>query len=523
MNEAYVDVDEAAPTVAFAPRRPTPRAVISRIMSPRIPMGTTLILEAEGRSERFQLSPDQPLIIGRTAGADFVLPEDTVSRRHARLAYEAGAWTIEALPESSGTFVNEVPVHRPVTVAPGDRVRLGRVSLIVRAGGAEPLAAPEVSGEGSGAIVIRDGIRWSPPAPVLDAVLDRLGVQLGAADALITRLRRARRGVADLRGVDPASVRRLLDAAGAAYVELLDRGRLASEPDPEEMADHLGDLIASLRGDERAGRLAPGAMSVLDLTVLERAIRTGPRALRVFVPLLDDRESARALLLRMVDEVPGGESSAIVGLAFLPEAAREPVLLQLAAHPRESVRYNLFRLLTRSERVPQPGTLPLLLSPAGTDELIRAGLSDSSPEVRERAAALAYGARLADRAAEALLAGAADPDPAARSLCLLALGLLGDERSLGALEQAFERGSDRDAIAAVWALARRPDGVDIAARAAADPRPGVQLEAISALMHVAEGLSDERLAWLDAPERPPGVKDALRAYRARQSGRPNPC
>lgn len=101
--------------------------------------------------------------------------------------------------------------------------------------------------------------------------------------------------------------------------------------------------------------------------------------------------------------------------------------------------------------------------------------------------------------------------------------LLGGERSLGALEQAFERGSDRDAIAAVWALARRPDGVDIAARAAADPRPGVQLEAISALMRVAEGLSDERLAWLDAPERPPGVKDALRAYRARQSDRPNPC
>jgi sigma-B regulation protein RsbU (phosphoserine phosphatase) len=67
---------------------------------------------------------EAPLRLGRDPGCDVVVPEPTVSRRHARLFWHGGELLVEDLGSSTGTFVNEAKVQR-ATLAPGDVIRLG--------------------------------------------------------------------------------------------------------------------------------------------------------------------------------------------------------------------------------------------------------------------------------------------------------------------------------------------------------------------------------------------------------------
>lgn len=97
-----------------------------------------LELEVEEDGRRILLPPGRASIIGRTAGADVLIPHLTVSRRHARFSDEGGAWTVEDAGSACGIFVNDLSMSgQRVPLRAGDRIRLGQVVLIVR-GGVEP-------------------------------------------------------------------------------------------------------------------------------------------------------------------------------------------------------------------------------------------------------------------------------------------------------------------------------------------------------------------------------------------------
>jgi pSer/pThr/pTyr-binding forkhead associated (FHA) protein len=72
----------------------------------------------------FTLHQDETSI-GRTQGNDIILPDPTVSRRHARLAFHNGQWYLEDLNSSNGSFVNGVRIYRPAPLMDGDELRLG--------------------------------------------------------------------------------------------------------------------------------------------------------------------------------------------------------------------------------------------------------------------------------------------------------------------------------------------------------------------------------------------------------------
>jgi pSer/pThr/pTyr-binding forkhead associated (FHA) protein len=85
---------------------------------------------------------DPPLIIrlpssaARTVGranlSDFILDAAMVSRIHCRLTTDArGELTVEDLDSTNGTFVNDRRVRKTAALAPGDRLRVGRVELSV--------------------------------------------------------------------------------------------------------------------------------------------------------------------------------------------------------------------------------------------------------------------------------------------------------------------------------------------------------------------------------------------------------
>jgi predicted component of type VI protein secretion system len=92
---------------------------------------STLAPELEGRS--YALGPEGTSL-GRDGGNRVVLPEGSVSRRHARIEVIGNHYELVDQRSSNGTFVNDqrVSIHRLVD---GDRVRIGHTVLVFEAGG----------------------------------------------------------------------------------------------------------------------------------------------------------------------------------------------------------------------------------------------------------------------------------------------------------------------------------------------------------------------------------------------------
>ena len=90
---------------------------------------------AEGGPYRFRVTAGRARTLGRSTNADFVLDAMLVSRFHCSLSVADGELAVENLSRSNGTFVNGDRIERAV-LKPGDRLRVGRVELVVSPGDA---------------------------------------------------------------------------------------------------------------------------------------------------------------------------------------------------------------------------------------------------------------------------------------------------------------------------------------------------------------------------------------------------
>ena len=68
---------------------------------------------------------DHPLEIGREGGADVVLDDELVSRRHVRVTPEDSGAIVEDLGSLNGSFVNGDEIHSPTRLGPGDHLLVG--------------------------------------------------------------------------------------------------------------------------------------------------------------------------------------------------------------------------------------------------------------------------------------------------------------------------------------------------------------------------------------------------------------
>ena len=66
-------------------------------------------------------------LIGRAPDNSIVLPDDTVSARHARISFAAGQWILEDLGSKNGTRVNDLLLEQPLVVTYGDRLSFGSI------------------------------------------------------------------------------------------------------------------------------------------------------------------------------------------------------------------------------------------------------------------------------------------------------------------------------------------------------------------------------------------------------------
>jgi pSer/pThr/pTyr-binding forkhead associated (FHA) protein len=103
------------------------------LLAARQPPPITLTSQAEGSSKHEQYAKSV-VILGREAGCDFSLDDQTVSSRHARLAYHKQQWWLEDLASTNGTYLNELPVKTPVVITHGDQLRLGHVGVRIEIG-----------------------------------------------------------------------------------------------------------------------------------------------------------------------------------------------------------------------------------------------------------------------------------------------------------------------------------------------------------------------------------------------------
>ena len=84
-----------------------------------------------GESEQtFRILPGGVRTVGRATGADFIVDAPLVSRVHCRLtALPTGELEVKDLDSTNGTFINGTRVESG-TLAPGDRLSLGRFELV---------------------------------------------------------------------------------------------------------------------------------------------------------------------------------------------------------------------------------------------------------------------------------------------------------------------------------------------------------------------------------------------------------
>ena len=85
-------------------------------------------------------------VLGRATDCDVVLPESSISRRHAELEYTSGRTRVRDLGSHNGTQVNGAPADGWRTVSPGDQLTLGRAVFTV-GGGADTQALMTIVGD----------------------------------------------------------------------------------------------------------------------------------------------------------------------------------------------------------------------------------------------------------------------------------------------------------------------------------------------------------------------------------------
>ena len=72
-----------------------------------------------------------PIIVGRAPGADSLIPDDVVSRKHARFTLMGGDLMVVDLGSSNGTRLNGEPITQIQRCNEGDIIRIGGVDIKV--------------------------------------------------------------------------------------------------------------------------------------------------------------------------------------------------------------------------------------------------------------------------------------------------------------------------------------------------------------------------------------------------------
>lgn len=103
-----------------------------------------VILNGNEAGKRLSLEADKHYIIGRDSGADIVLPEKKISRRHASIVWEADNQRVilEDLRSLNGTYVDGIAVTQPTPLYDKARIQIGSYLLQISISEVDLINAP---------------------------------------------------------------------------------------------------------------------------------------------------------------------------------------------------------------------------------------------------------------------------------------------------------------------------------------------------------------------------------------------
>ena len=113
---------EPAPAASQQRQKRQPHSTVPRslVVTQGALTGTSLPLREAGT------------IIGRNPECALILDDDFASGRHARIFHRDGAWFVEDLGSTNGTFVGAERLTGPVRVEAGSTLRIGKTVIELR-------------------------------------------------------------------------------------------------------------------------------------------------------------------------------------------------------------------------------------------------------------------------------------------------------------------------------------------------------------------------------------------------------
>jgi hypothetical protein len=127
VRSVAADVGGRRPSTRAQPRPAKP----VRAARPGKTPASVVVHAPDGRKVgSFRLA--EPLEIGRAESCGVRLDDTYVSLVHAKLYGKNGAWYVEDLGSTNGTYVNDRRVGAPVEIHVGDMVRVGKTLLELR-------------------------------------------------------------------------------------------------------------------------------------------------------------------------------------------------------------------------------------------------------------------------------------------------------------------------------------------------------------------------------------------------------
>lgn len=112
------------------------RGQASNLAKQKVPALILTLAGGTGAGEQLRFAGPE-ITIGRNPSCEWVLPDETVSSRHARLVYHHDQWWLEDLNSRNGTFLNEEALTAPAVLTNQDRIRLGQVNFSLAVEGLE--------------------------------------------------------------------------------------------------------------------------------------------------------------------------------------------------------------------------------------------------------------------------------------------------------------------------------------------------------------------------------------------------
>lgn len=102
----------------------------ARANQQQLPVLQVSLAAGQGNTETLRFAADE-ITIGRHPSCEWMIADETVSSRHARLRFQQDHWWLEDLGSRNGTFLNGEPLSAPAVLAEADQVRCGQVNFTI--------------------------------------------------------------------------------------------------------------------------------------------------------------------------------------------------------------------------------------------------------------------------------------------------------------------------------------------------------------------------------------------------------